>query len=105
MFERETIPISKIPVFFHLRELRTPIFILQEFSVKPEVQFYSQLMRRRVQREDYPLAMAVTQDLHKQKITPSIQIYTSIARCCTNKNMARHLIADMEVNKVVLTIT
>ena len=75
---------------------------------QPDVDFYNQLMRKRVQRKDYLGANDIIDEMNKCDITPNIVTFGCMAMTCQNSKAIFDFLAsmkslDMTPNVVIMT--
>ncbi|TRY68306.1 hypothetical protein TCAL_07477 [Tigriopus californicus] len=74
------------------------------FDVKPDIDFFNQLIKRRAMRKDYAHGKDTLQLVNKFGLSIDIMTYGNLALCCDSRVSALDLLRDMEENSYKPTI-
>ena len=76
------------------------VCLLREHKVKPDVDFFNQLMRNRASRCAYEDARSVLEQMGEFDLAPDIATYGCLAVACTNDRMSKKLLQDMHASRL-----
>jgi len=82
--------------------------LMEVLEIKPDINFYNQLIVLREQRQEYSLAKSTLNEMSENHISPDIMTFGSLARCCKDPKSAKLFLRDFEniggrLNKEILT--
>lgn len=73
---------------------------IKEYNVKPDVDFFNQLMRRRIARYDYEMARGTLEEINEFDLAPDIATFGCLAMTCNNNNLSTQLLKDLKDNGI-----
>ncbi|KAH1002802.1 pentatricopeptide repeat-containing protein 1, mitochondrial isoform X2 [Dendroctonus ponderosae] len=71
------------------------IVTMKKLNIRPDVDFYNMLMKKRSMRKDYEGAKQVLTQIKQTKMRPDLITYGVLALGCTNKEEALDLVSQM----------
>ena len=69
---------------------------IKKYNVKPDVDFFNQLMRRRIARYDYKMARGTLEEINEFDLAPDIATFGCLALTCNNNLLSTQLLNDLK---------
>ena len=73
---------------------------IKEYSIKTDIDFFNQLIRKRVDRKDYKMARLVLEDIKNFDLAPDIATFGCLAMTCRNDVSSKRLLKDMHTSGI-----
>ena len=73
---------------------------IKKYKVKPDIDFFNQLIRKRVSRFDYSLARSTIEKIREFDLALDISTFGCLAMACTSDKLSYKLLNDMHVSGI-----